>query len=167
MNYIIRKATIDDCETLAILKLKIWKQVYIDIYPKSKFDNYDIQKNKDKFIKILNNENIKLLVVEIDNEIIGYMSYGEPYRKYLDYKQEIGLLYLDQDYPKMGIGKKLFDIAYKDIMSKYDEFFISCNKYNMNARKFYEKMGGKIIHIDDDNDEDKSLVQVKYLYRKR
>ena len=166
MDYIIRNAKIEDCETLAILKLKIWKQVYVDIYPKWKFDNYDIESNKEKFISIINNSNIKLLVVEIDGKIMGYMSYGEPYRKFLDYRQEIGLLYLDQDYPKMGIGKKLFNIAYQDIMSKYDEFFISCNKYNMNARKFYEKMGGKIIHIDEDNEEDKSLVQVKYLYTK-
>ena len=51
-------------------------------------------------------------------------------------------------------------------MKEYDEFFISCNKYNYNARKFYEKMGGILIHEDDDN-EDKSLVQVKYLYGKK
>lgn len=166
MNYIIRTATEEDAYELSKLKLKIWNQVYIDIYPKYKFDNYDIDKNKDKFITIMNNPNINLLVVEVDNKIIGYMSYGEPYRKYKDYKQEIGLLYLDQEYPKIGLGTKLFNIAYEAIMKEYDEFFISCNKYNYNARKFYEKMGGILIHEDDDN-EDKSLVQVKYLYGKK
>ncbi len=166
MNYIIRTATEEDAYELSKLKLKIWNQVYIDIYPKYKFDNYDIDKNRDKFITIMNNPNINLLVVEVDNKIIGYMSYGEPYRKYKDYKQEIGLLYLDQEYPKIGLGTKLFNIAYEAIMKEYDEFFISCNKYNYNARKFYEKMGGILIHEDDDN-EDKSLVQVKYLYGKK
>ena len=43
-----------------------------------------------------------------------------------------------------------------------DRFFISCNKYNVGALKFYERMGGKIVHVDEDNDEDKSLVQVKF-----
>jgi len=68
------------------LKLKVWKQVYIDIYPKYKFDNYDIDINKDKFITIMNNPNIRLLVVEVDNKLIGYCSYGEPYRKYKNYE---------------------------------------------------------------------------------
>lgn len=45
----------------------------------------------------------------------------------------------------------------------YSEFFISCNKYNTNARKFYEKMGGKLIAEDEDNDN-KRIVQVKYYY---
>jgi ribosomal protein S18 acetylase RimI-like enzyme len=166
MNYVIRDSKEEDAYELSKLKLKVWKQVYSDIYPKEKFDNYDIEINKDKFITIMNNPNIRLLVVEVDNKLIGYMSYGEPYRKYKDFKQEIGLLYLDQDYPKVGLGTKLFNIAYEDIMKKYNEFFISCNKYNYSARKFYEKMGGIIIDEDADN-IDKSLVQVKYLYRKK
>lgn len=45
----------------------------------------------------------------------------------------------------------------------YKGFFISCNKYNTNARKFYEKMGGQLIAEDADNDN-KREVQVKYHY---
>lgn len=33
----------------------------------------------------------------------------------------------------------------------------------MNARKFYEKMGGQLIAVDEDN-ENKRSVQVKYHY---
>jgi len=64
-----------------------------------------------------------------------------------------------------GLGRKLFNIAYNKIKEKgYKEFFISCNKYNNSAHKFYERMGEKIIHIDEDN-EDKSIPQVNFLYK--
>lgn len=42
--------------------------------------------------------------------------------------------------------------------------FVCCNKYNVPAQKFYERMGGSIIHIDDDN-EDMSIPQIKFLYK--
>lgn len=51
------------------------------------------------------------------------------------------------------IAMILFFLEYNEIKNKgYDKFFISCNKYNINARKFYEKMSGKLIAVDEDND---------------
>ena len=64
-----------------------------------------------------------------------------------------------------GFGRKLFLLGYNIIKdNNYDTFFISCNKYNYNARSFYLKMGGKLIDEDEDC-SDKSLTQVKYLYK--
>lgn len=164
-DYIIRKAKYEDCLELSKLKIKIWKQVYIDIYPKEKIDNYSIEENKNKFMKLIDNKEADLYVVELDNKIIAYTSSGVPIRKYKDYKQEIGLLYIDLEYRNLGLGRKLFTLGYNNIKEKgYKEFFISCNKYNVNARGFYEKMGGLLIDTDPDY-QDKSLSQVKYLYK--
>lgn len=44
-----------------------------------------------------------------------------------------------------------------------DKFYLCCNKYNYNAQKMYEKMGGKIIKIDED-DSEKDRVQIYYEY---
>ncbi len=55
-------------------------------------------------------------------------------------------------------------LGYNEIKNNgYNKFFISCNKYNTNARKFYEKMGGKLVAEYEDNDN-KRIVQVKYHY---
>lgn len=92
------------------------------------------------------------------------MEVGTPIRKFNHYEQEIGLLYLRKSFQKRGIGRELFTLGYNEIKRKgYRQFFISCNKYNMNARKFYEKMGGKLIEEEEDKD-DKRFVQVKYHY---
>ncbi|MCI8273947.1 MAG: GNAT family N-acetyltransferase [Clostridia bacterium] len=84
--------------------------------------------------------------------------------KFADYEQEIGLLYLRSDFQGRGIGKELFTLGYNEIKkNKCDKFFISCNKYNIKARGFYEKMGGKLVLEDEDN-YNKRVVQAKYHY---
>ena len=165
MDYIIRLANKNDCDELSKLKHTVWNETYRGIYSDEKIDNYDHKKYTDKFLGIINNPDVDLYVVEDNNKLVGYMDYGKPFRPYKDYNQEIGLLYLLKDYQRKGIGTKLFNMAYNKIKEKgYKEFFISCNKYNINAQEFYKKMGGEIIDIDEDN-IDKSIPQVKFLYK--
>ena len=165
LNYIIRLACDNDCLELSKLKHTVWSENYCGIYSDEKIDNFDFEKNRLKFLNIISNPNVNLYVVEDNKKIVGYMSCGMPYRPYKDYKQEIGLLYLLKEYQKKGIGKELFNIAYNEIKENgYNDFFISCNKYNINAQEFYKKMGGIIDKIDDDN-IDKSIPQVKFIYK--
>lgn len=165
MNYNIRLANKNDCLELSKLKQKVWQETYRGIYPNEKIDDFDYENNKEKFIKIIENPDIQLYVVEDEAKIIGYMDFGIPSRPFKDYKQEIGLLYILKEYQGKGIGKRLFNMAYENIKKTgFNEFFVCCNKYNIPAQKFYEKMGGEIIDIDDDN-EDMSIPQVKYLYK--
>lgn len=165
MDYVIRLATEKDCNELARVKHNCWETTYRGIYSDEKIDNFDYDKSANSFMKIINNPDIELYVVEHDGKLVGYMDYGVPFRPFEDYKQEIGLLYLLKEYQGCGIGKKLFSLAYENMKKNgYDEFFVSCNKYNLSAQKFYEKMGGEIIQVDEDS-EDKSVPQVKYLYK--
>ncbi len=164
MDYDIRLAVLSDAEILPKVKLEAWESVYRGIYPDSKFDNFDYQKNVNFFTDIINSDDKDLYVVIVDGNIVGYMEFGYPMRPYGNYEQEIGLFYIIGDYQRKGIGRDLFSLAYEMIKYKgYDKFFISCNKYNINAQEFYSKMGGVIEHIDEDN-EDKSIPQVKFSY---
>lgn len=163
-GYTIRLATKNDCYSLSDVKFNVWNTTYRGIYPDAKIDNYDFEMQANKFKDIMDNPEVELYVVEQDGRIVGYMSYGTPPRPFEDYKQEIILLYILKECQGTGLGRKLFSIAYNKMKEKgYTEFLISCNKYNYPAQKFYEKMGGKIIHADKDED-DKSIPQVKFLY---
>lgn len=93
------------------------------------------------------------------------MDCGKPYNEFQDYEAEIGLLYLKKECQGQGIGTMLFQLAKESFRNKgIDKFLISCNKYNLEAQKFYEAMGGKVVQVDEDNFEDKRSVQVKYHY---
>lgn len=74
-------------------------------------------------------------------------------------------MYVLKNYQKCGIGRHFFEKCKQYFKNKgYKKFIISCNKYNYPAQSFYEKMGGQIIYVDDDS-QDKSLPQIKYLYQ--
>lgn len=164
MEYKIRLAKVEDCKSISIVKRKVWETTYRGIYPDEKIDSYNYKEQEEMFKSLVNNENIDLYVLEVKGEIMGYMDCGIPIRPFENYEQEIGLFYILKEFQRKGMGTELFKTAYENIKSKgYSRFFISCNKYNIPAQKFYEKMGGKIVHIDEDN-ENKSIPQIKYHY---
>ena len=160
----IRIATNEDCRSLAILKRMVWETTYRGIYPNEKLDKYDIDLNENKFKDMIKQQSQKLFVVLNDSEIIGYMSCGKILRAFDEHTHDIGLLYLAKEYQGKGIGLRLFQFAKNGLKDQgVTEFIVSCNKYNLSAQQFYKKMGGKIIKVDEDN-EDKSIPQVKFKF---
>lgn len=161
----IRIAVYSDCRELSLLKREIWETTYRGIYPDEKIDNYDYLKNEEKFKNYIDNPNQLLYVVLNNDKIIGYIEFGEPSRPFKDFTQEIGLFYIKKDFQRHGIGRKLFNLAFDYIKSTgADKFFISCHKYNLNAQKFYEKMGGKVVYVDDDL-ANNGIPQIKFEYK--
>ncbi len=161
----IRKAEYTDCMKLSKLKKEVWETTYRGLFPDEKIDNYDYEKNEEKFKGFIDNPNQELYVATSENEPIGFIEFGEPNIPFMDFKQEIGLLYIRKDFQQQGIGKQLFSIAMEYIKGTgADKFFLICLKYNFETRKFYEKMGGKIIQIDDDSTND-GMPKVKFEYK--
>ena len=160
----IRIATDEDCRSLATLKRVVWETTYRGIYPDEKLDKYDIDLNENKFKNMIKQKSQKLFVVLNESEIIGYMSCGKIMRPFDEHTHDIGLLYLAKEYQGKGIGLDLFQFAKMELKNQgVTEFIVSCNKYNLSAQQFYKKMGGKIIKIEEDN-EDKSIPQVKFQF---
>ncbi len=160
----IKEATVNMCRRIAEVKYEVWTTTYRDIYPEYKFKNFNFDTETKKFESLIFNPNVNLFVGTENNKIIGYMAVGKSDRPFDDNLKEIILLYVLKDYQKMGFGKQFFNYAYNLLKLQGEkEFIISCNKFNKNALAFYEKMGGKIIHIDEDF-EDKSLSQIKLLF---
>lgn len=163
MDYSIRLAKISDIDNLAILKQKVWDETYRGIYDDDIIDNFDYKKKAESFKNIIDNPDTNLYVVE-SNELVGYMSIGKPLREFKNFNQELSLLYLRKNFQRRGIGKYLFNLAYNEVKNNgYQEFFVSCNKYNINARKFYEAMGGTLIYEDEESNQ-KRYDQAKYHY---
>ena len=112
MNVIKYTTAIEsECYEIAVLKGEVWNTTYRGIYSDDVINNYDIIGNQNRFIQIVDNPNVALFVAKDESKIIGYMSCGEPYRPFLNYKQEIGLLYILKQYQGYGIGKELFRIG--------------------------------------------------------
>ena len=161
---IIRKAVFEDCRTISLLKREVWNTTYRGIYSDAKIDGYDVDKHARVLEGIVQNPEMSLFTACDGERIIGFISCGTPHRPFLHYKQDIGLMYILDEYQRQGIGRRLFTAAINEIKENgHDEFFTSVNKYNTNAISFYEAMGGRIILTDEDK-EDKRESQVKLHY---
>lgn len=134
-DYKIRLANKKDIRILAILRQRIWNETFRGIYSDDIIDNYDYEEAEKYFLNIINNNKISLYVVESNNELVAYMDVGEPIRKFDNYEQEIGLLYIRKDFQAKGIGKELFTLGYNEIKSNgYNEFlFLVINIIQMHV----------------------------------
>ena len=145
-NIVYRKATAEDCYSIAELKGIVWNTTYKGIYPDEKLTGYDVRKNEQILQNIVNNPDIEIYVVTDNDRIIGFMTCGKPYKPFRHYDQEVGLLYILKEYQRQGIGKCFFDIACKQVKEAgYDKFMVAVNSQNVNAIQFYLAMGGKIV----------------------
>ena len=159
MNMEITFAHIRDSKELSYLKKKIWETTYRGIYSDEKIDNYDYKKRETKFKNLINRDDQQVYVCKENNKIVGYMIIGCPLHGKLDgYSLAINDLGIDKEYQGKGIGKSFFKIA-KD---KNIKFFNCCNYYNYNAQKFYEKMGGKVVKIELENNKENSQLYYAY-----
>ena len=113
---------------------------------------------------MIHSTSIKLYVAKLDGEIVGYMAIGKTPRRPNLEREEIVLLYVLKNYQGFGIGKQFFNFAKDQLQQKNpDYFYVFCNKYNQPALSFYQRMGCKILNIDEDN-QDKSIPQTKLIY---
>ena len=164
MKVDIVQANAEMCQEIAIVKRQVWESTYRGIYPNGKFDNYNIQNETQKFLKMVLSPNIHLYVAQVEGKIVAYMALGQSPRRNETLTNELVLLSVLKTHQGLGIGKQLFDFAkYHINQAGHDHFVLCCNKYNKGAQAFYLKMGCQVVSIDDDN-EDKSIPQVNFVY---
>ena len=149
-DIVYRKATIEDCYSIAELKGIVWNTTYKGIYPDERLMNYDVNKNEQIMRNIVDNPDIEIYVATTDDKIVGFMTCGKPYKPFMHYEQEVGLLYILREYQKQGIGKCFFEIARKQVKETgCNEFVVAVNSQNTNAIQFYMAMGGEIVLAEE------------------
>lgn len=145
----IRIATINDAKQLAKVKVDTWKTTYKGMVPEEYLNNLDYEEIAGKFVRFFEENNqSKFIYIYIDDatqEVGGYVWFGSPDEDF-EYDSEIYALYVFDKYHKQGIGKQLINFAFGKFRDKGNKNLILwVIKDNLNARKFYEKMGGKLV----------------------
>lgn len=142
----IRKAVSTDALGITIVNVYTWKTQYTGLLPDELIDLRirEIKQNSDKIKNRIKN-GTKYYVVEEENCIIGFCSFGESRdEKYKEYG-EIYALYLLEGFQGEGLGRKFFDLAISYFKEKgFDKFIVKCLIGNP-SEEFYKHMGGKII----------------------
>lgn len=161
----IRKVKYEDIEQIVDINIKDWKKVYRGIIDDDILDNLNRDKKIKKWQKHYNIGNV--IVAEKAGEVIGYCRYDDNAEyENRDIDSEIIALYVDCDKLGREVGRKLVEYVINDLKIKNkSKMIIWCLEKNKNARKFYEKIGGRLI--DDEKYfeiEGREYKEVGYIY---
>jgi ribosomal protein S18 acetylase RimI-like enzyme len=142
----IRKATIDDADTLAKLHIDSWRSAYRGLVSDSHLDSLDYERRAQRFRDSLEQNAEETYLAEQDGEIRGFVTLGGCRDTDVgqDATGEIWGIYLAPLYWRKGLGTAL---------CRYGERLLKERRYrsatlwvfasNQQARRFYEAMGFK------------------------
>ncbi|MFC4233479.1 GNAT family N-acetyltransferase [Parasediminibacterium paludis] len=141
----IRIATIRDINAIQNIAYTTWPTAYKRIITSEQIE-YMLEKMYSQ--DVLENqfyEGIQFLVAEVDNEIVGFASYG----LLQDNIYKLHKLYVNPDVQKSGAGKALLkEVLNKVIKLGGKQLELQVNRKNK-AVGFYEKMGFEIVKSED------------------
>lgn len=143
MSFEIRNANINDCGILGLIHSESWKEAYKGIVPDSILDNMSAEKSEKRFYNSFI-DGLERNVIALENDqAVGFMCLGECRDEDLDSSYgEIWGIYLLPLFWEQGIGTKLIQWGINDLKNKgYNKISLWVLEENINARKFYEKMG--------------------------
>lgn len=147
MKYLIRKKEQKDCFGVAHVVTVAWNETYKGIVPDASLE--ELKSNEDeraqKSFEYYDANNNYQFVLEINNEIVGFVHFGITKDEEFEKCGEILALYIIKKYQGYGFGKKLVDEAVKELKKMgCDKMIIACLKGNP-SNEFYKHIGGKYI----------------------
>ncbi|BCA95871.1 hypothetical protein TUM19329_22320 [Legionella antarctica] len=123
----IRVATLKDAEAIAFIHLRSWQKMYQEFIPETILESLPPQERTQQWKNLLKQE-AKILVTEIDHQIVGFASIC-PYRDAGEngFSGEISAIYLHPDYWRKGLGTILCLAAMSELVKLgYNKVYL-CN----------------------------------------
>lgn len=164
MKYLIRRREKNDCDSIASIVTIAWNETYKGIVPDwflEELKNNESERAKKTFDEFdINNNN--QLVLEVDNQVVGFVNYGKSDDVSYENCGEIFALYIIGKYKGNGFGKKLVEEAKKELkLLGFDKMIIACLKGNP-SNEFYKHIGG--LYVKDGLYKRLNLPENIYFY---
>lgn len=157
---VIRKATEADVRQIAEILVEDWKRAYRGIMDSAFLDAMSVEQR----YPIELGRYQKYTVAADGQEILGYAWNEMMEEETADC--EIVALYVRYDRRKSGIGRMLFQNAVDSFRAAGKKTMIVwCLKENQEARKFYERMGGKADQTGTHTWGNRVYDMISYRYR--
>ena len=149
MKYLIRKREKKDCASIAKVVTIAWNETYKGIVPDWFLEELKINEEEraKKTSNEFNEDDNNQLVLEVDDQVVGFVNYGKTADDTYKNCGEIFALYIINKYQGNGFGKKLVEEAKKELkLLGFDKMIIACLKGNP-SNEFYKHING--IYVKD------------------
>jgi ribosomal protein S18 acetylase RimI-like enzyme len=141
----IRRARWTDAEEIAEVHDAAWRDAYRGLIPGRELERMISRRGPQWWMSAIERGS-RLLVLDFNEAIVGYVTYGRNRVPSLPYKGEIFELYLEPEFQGLGFGRKLFEAARDDLAAHgYPNFIVWALGDNERAIGFYDHLGGKMV----------------------
>jgi Acetyltransferases len=143
MKYHIRYADVNDSPALGNIHSISFRTAYKDIIPDHILNDFTVEKREKHIRKSLEDKTVEHILILKENKPVGFMCIGKCRDEDLDGSfGEIWGIYLLPDYWNQGLGKRLINWRICELKRRgYKKISLWVLEKNLNARKFYEKLG--------------------------
>ncbi len=150
----IRPAKLDDAGQLAAVHIRTWQAAYAGIFLHEKLAELDQEheaRTERWQVNITNPDQLPaLFVAESENgKIVGFSGGGRQNNPKYTYDSEIFVIYILPEYQRKGLGQRLMSTTAGKLQELgYRSVMLWVLKENSESRRFYEKLGGKLVGQD-------------------
>lgn len=153
MDIIIRNVRKEDLPSVVDIKIKGWQYAYKGVIDDTYLNNLSNERET-RIAKMEKNYMTNgFIVVELNNEVVGFCRYifdNSFSPEINDIDCELCAIYVRPDLKYSGIGTKMFDYVVNEFKkNNKSKMVLWCLKSNEPSKKFYTKMGGKIVKEKD------------------
>lgn len=141
----IRTARPSDAPDIAGVHDAAWRDAYRGIIPGRELERIVSRRGAGWWHAAIR-KGSQLLVLDFDDSIGGYVSYGRNRVPALPYRGEVFELYLAPEFQGVGFGRRLFDAARRDLNERgYSSTLVWALADNDRAIAFYKHLGGRVV----------------------
>ena len=147
VNWNIRKREKNDCQSIAHIVTIAWNETYKDLVPDWFLEELraNEEQRAEKAYNAFDENNNHQFVLEINDEIVGFVNCGTSSDNEFENCGEIIALYIINKYQSHGFGRKLVEKAIEELkLLGHDKMIIACLKGNP-SNEFYKHIGGRYI----------------------
>lgn len=142
----LRRAHIIDAPAISQIHDASWRDAYRGLIPGRELEQL-IAHRGPKWWEQAIGRGSRLSVLEFQEKVVGYASYGRNRVPSLPYEGEIFEFYLAPEYKGLGFGERMFNGLMQDMVAEgYDSILIWVLAENIRAHQFFMARGGALIH---------------------
>jgi ribosomal protein S18 acetylase RimI-like enzyme len=158
----VRLARIADAPIVAEVHDEAWRAAYRGLIPGAELEKLISRRGPGWWESAIRKGN-RIALLGFGDEVAGYANYGRNRAKALNYDGEIYELYLRPKFIGLGLGRKLFMAARKDLASHgLDSVVVWALSDNEVALDFYRALGGKPVARSSETFGSRSLDKTAF-----
>ncbi|NIA70330.1 GNAT family N-acetyltransferase [Pelagibius litoralis] len=142
---VLRPALTRDADGIARVHVETWQSTYAGLVPTDYLARMTVARASAQWHRAAAQaeKGNDLMVAEVDEEIVGFVSFGPSRSKEQPYSGEVFALYITVDWQGQGLGRRLLATAFEALAKEgHRGAFVWVLAENP-SRFFYQAMGGE------------------------